>query len=479
MTTSDRSSLRALMDREPTHASRGEGLKVPGVGERLVVIGGDAGGMVAASQARRLRPDLDIVALEMGEITSYSACGIPYLVGREVGSIEELVAREPREYRERLRIDVRLRHEAMMIDLDRREVEVRDHAHDRTIRLGFDHLMLGLGARPRRPRLPGIDHPMVHGVQNLEDAKDLIGDMERREVAAVVVIGGGYIGMEMAEACRRLGLTTTLLDQAPEVMGTLDPDMGSLVNQALRNAGIEVRTSTQVEGIGDGLVHTSEGDIAADLVILGLGVMPNVAIAEDAGIELGAQGAIAVDRRQQTSAAGVWAAGDCAQSYHLVSQRDVYVALGTVANKQAFVAGTNIAGSYATFPGVVGTAISRICGTEVARTGLTEIEATQAGFGFHAVTVTGPTRASYYPGAESVVVKMVAERGGGRVLGAQIVGGQGAGKRIDTVATALHAGMTVRELTQLDLAYAPSLSPLWDPVQMAARKAMASLEEDG
>lgn len=252
--------------------------------------------------------------------------------------------------------------------------------------------------------------------------------------------------------------------------------MGALVSQALRNFGTDVRTSTQVEGVEDGIVHTSEGDLEAELVILGLGVTPNTDLASEAGIELGAGGAIAVNRRQQTSVEGVWAAGDCAESYHLVSQRKVHIALGTVANKQAYVAGTNIGGGYATFPGVVGTAITRICGTEIARTGLTEEEARQSGFGFHAVTVTSSTKASYYPGAESVVVKMLAERATGRLLGAQIVGGQGAAKRIDIVATALHADMTVQEITQLDLAYAPPLSPLWDPVQMAARKAMAAIE---
>lgn len=444
--------------------------------ERLVVIGGDAGGMAAASQARRMRPDLDIVAVEKGGFTSYSACGIPYLVGREVGSLDELVARDPREFRERHRIDVRIGHEAMAIDLERREVEVRDHGHNRTVRLGFDHLMLGVGAKPRRPPLPGLDNPMVHGVQNLEDADALMSDMEKRDISNVVVIGGGYIGLEMAEACVRLGLTTTLVDQSTEVMSTLDPDMGALVSQALRNFGTDVRTSTQVEGVEDGIVHTSEGDLEAELVILGLGVVPNTDLASEAGIELGAGGAIAVNRRQQTSVEGVWAAGDCAESYHLVLQRKVHIALGTVANKQAYVAGTNIGGGYATFPGVVGTAITRICGTEVARTGLTEEEARQGGFGFHAVTVTSSTKASYYPGAESVVVKMLAERATGRLLGAQIVGGLGAAKRIDTVATALHAGMTVQDITQLDLAYAPPLSPLWDPVQMAARKAMAAIE---
>jgi NADPH-dependent 2,4-dienoyl-CoA reductase/sulfur reductase-like enzyme len=447
------------------------------VGERLVVIGGDAGGMGAATQARRLRPDLDIVALEKGDWTSYSACGIPYLVGGHIGGLDELVARTPQQFREQHRIDVRLRHEATGIDLDRRVVEVRDHDHGRTVRLPFDQLMLGMGARPRRPDLPGMDSDAVHGVQTLGDAAHLLAHAEDGPCDRVVVVGGGYIGLEMAEAFVQRGAAVTVVEQAPEVMRTLDPDMGALVRAAMERQNVEVRVGVEVEGVSNGVVHTSDGDLKADLVVLGLGVQPNTELASDAGIQLGAGGAVSVNRRQATSVDGVWAAGDCADSYHLVTTRKVHIALGTVANKQARVAGTNLAGGYATFPGVVGTAATRVCDTEIARTGLTEHEAARDGFGYHAVVAESTTTAGYLPEARPLSVKMIAERNSGRLLGAQIVGQQGAGKRIDVVATALHNAMTVEEMTHLDLSYAPPFSPVWDPVLVAARKAAAAVAE--
>jgi NADPH-dependent 2,4-dienoyl-CoA reductase/sulfur reductase-like enzyme len=444
------------------------------VGERLVVIGGDAGGMAAASEARRRRPDLDIVALEKGDWTSYSACGIPYLVGGEIRSLNDLVARTPQEFRDGLRIDVRLRHEAMAVDLDRREVEVRDHDHGRTVRLGFDQLLFGTGARPKRPDLPGIDQDCVVGVQTLNDAAVLLAQAERVHAREVVVVGGGYIGLEIAEAFVQRGANVTVVTRSPEVMNTLDPDMGAHVTAAMRKHGIDVRCGTATTGFEPGTVHTDNGDIPADLVVLGLGVEPNSELAADAGVALGAGNAIAVNRRQQTNAEGVWAAGDCCESYHLVTTRKVYVALGTVANKQSRVAGTNIGGGYATFPGVVGTAITKICDTEIARSGLTEKEAARDGFGYDAVTIESTTTAGYLPSAEPITVKMLAERRSGKLLGAQIVGGDGSAKRIDVVATALHAGMTVEEMTHLDLAYAPPFSSVWDPILIAARKAASA-----
>jgi NADPH-dependent 2,4-dienoyl-CoA reductase/sulfur reductase-like enzyme len=437
--------------------------------ERLVVIGGDAGGMGAATQARRLRADLDIVALEKGPWTSYSACGIPYVVGGEVGALDELIVRTPDRLRADHRIDVRVRHEAMAIDLDRREVEVRDHGHGRTVRVGFDRLVVATGARPRRPDVPGVDLPHVHGVQTLADGAALLERLGSGEVRRAVVIGGGYIGLEMAEAFLRRGVAVTVVDRSPEVMPSLDPAMGALVARAMRGHGVEVRSGTKVLAIDDSAVTTDAGELPADVVVLGAGVVPNAALAEAAGLSLGADDAIGVDRRQRTSAEGVWAAGDCCESTHLVSGRKVHAALGTVANKQARVAGTNIGGGYATFPGVVGTAVSKICATEVARTGLTEDEARAEGFAVECATIEATTRAGYYPGAAPITVKLVAERRSGRLLGGQLVGEEGAAKRIDVVATALHARMTVEEVTSLDLSYAPPFSPVWDPVLVAAR----------
>ena len=440
--------------------------------ERLVVIGGDAGGMAAASQARRRRPkDLQIVALEKGRWTSYSACGIPYLVGGDVAGLDDLVVRTPQTFRDEFRIDVRTRHEAVEVDLDRRKIQVRDHEHDRTYALGFDLVHVATGAIPLRPPLPGIDGPSVHGVQTLEDAAHLLDHVRSASVRRVVVVGAGYIGIEMAEAFVQRGAAVTVVTDLPQPMGTLDRDMGALVADAMRAQQIDLRVEEPVVGFDADGVHTDSGCLRADLVVLGMGVVPNTELVAGAGIATGERGAVRVDRRQRTSAEGAWAAGDCCESFHLVTGRHVHVALGTVANKQGRVAGINLGGGYATFPGVVGTAVTKLCSLEVARTGLTEVEAAGAGFDFHAVTVDSTTRAGYFPGTQPIRVKLVAERRSGRLLGAQIVGREGAAKRIDVFATALTAAMTVEEMTALDLSYAPPFSPVWDPVLVAARKA--------
>lgn len=446
------------------------------MGERLVVIGGDAGGMTAATQARRLDGDLDIVALEKGSWVSYSACGIPYLVAGDLERVEELVARTPQEFRDNHRIDVRLRHEAMAIDTDAGQIEVRDHEHGRTVRLPYDQLVIATGASPYRPDVPGINGETVLGVQTLTDAQRLLDRNRRGLPRDVVVVGGGYIGLEMAETYVRLGATVTIVDQAPEIMGTLDPDMAALVRTAMVRHGIEVRCGTAVTAFEPGAVHLANGDtLTADLVVLGTGVAPNSQLAADAGVETGVKGAIRVNPRQQTGSDGIWAAGDCAESHHLVSRLPVHIPLGTVANRQARVAGINLGGGYATFPGVVGTAVTKLCATEVARTGLSEREAVAAGLEHVVGKIKATTRAGYLPEARPIVVKMLAERGSGRILGAQLVGEEGAGKRIDAVAVALTAGFSVEDLLNTDLAYAPPFSPLWDPVQVAARKALAGL----
>jgi NADPH-dependent 2,4-dienoyl-CoA reductase/sulfur reductase-like enzyme len=253
------------------------------------------------------------------------------------------------------------------------------------------------------------------------------------------------------------------------VMRTFDDDMAARIEAAMAAHGVAVRTNLAVEAFEPGQVHTAQGPIAADLVVLGLGVVPNAEVALEAGVGRGERGAIRVDRRGRTDAEGVWAAGDCADTYHRVTGRRLHVALGTVANRTGRVVGVNVAGGYATFPGVVGTAVSRICSTEVGRTGLSAAEAATAGFEVVAVVVESTTRAGYFPGAAPIAVKLLAERGTGRLLGGQVVGGEGAAKRVDVVATAITAGMTVEEVVDLDFGYAPPMSPVWDPVATAAR----------
>jgi NADPH-dependent 2,4-dienoyl-CoA reductase/sulfur reductase-like enzyme len=310
----------------------------------------------------------------------------------------------------------------------------------------------------------------VHAVRTLADAAALAEDLRVRRPETAVVVGSGYVGLEMAEALVARGLAVTVVERGPSAMASLDPDMGDLVAAAMRRAGITVHLDEHLVGIDDGAVTTSGGERPADLVVLGTGIEPDTSLAAGAGLALGVRDSIVVDRRQRTSAPGVYAAGDCAQSHHVVTGGPTWVALGTVANKQGRVAGINLAGGYATFPGVVGTAVTRVCAAEVGRTGLGAAEAEAAGFVVDTATVTGTTTAASLPSAEALTLKLVAERGSGRVLGMQVVGGAGSAKRVDAVAVALHAGMDVTDLIDLDLAYAPMFSPVWEPVQIAARE---------
>ncbi|MEV0000679.1 FAD-dependent oxidoreductase [Micromonospora sp. NPDC050980] len=452
--------------------------------ERMIVIGGDAAGMSAASQARRRRDraELDIVAFERGHFTSYSACGIPYWISGLVPERDQLVARTPAAFREDYDIDVRTRHEVTAIDLGRREVLARDLDGGGEVRAGFDTLVYATGATPVQPDWVRDEVAGVFGVQTLDDGAAVLAWLEREpRPRHAVVVGGGYVGVEMAEALVQRGLSVQLVEQADQPMATVDPDMGELVAEAMRGIGISIRTGMTVTGLTErdgriAAVVTDEGPIPADIVVLGLGVRPNTALAEAAGLPIGPSGGIRVDRRMRVpGAAGVWAAGDCVETLHRVSGMPVHIPLGTHANKQGRVAGINIGGGYATFPGVVGTAVTKVCELEVGRTGLRERDATEAGFEFVTVTAESTNRAGYYPGARKMTVKLIAERPSGRLLGAQIVGWSEAAKRIDSLAVALWNGMTVDEMTALDLGYAPPYAPVWDPVLIAARKAVDAL----
>jgi NADPH-dependent 2,4-dienoyl-CoA reductase/sulfur reductase-like enzyme len=447
--------------------------------ERLVVIGGDAAGMSAASQARRRRSpsQLDIVAFERGSFSSYAACGLPYFVGDDVSGVDALIARSPEQHRAN-GIDLRMRHDVTAIDVERRSVRVRDldagAEHDEP----FDQLVIATGARPRRPPLPGIELAGVHGVHTIPDALDLRSELATpSEQPRAVVVGGGYVGLEMAEAFLARGCAVELVHRGPQPMATLDDDMGRLVAEKMRALGIVLHLGATVTGFGAGAdgrvgtVQTDRGDIAADVVALGLGIEPNIEIARAAGVAIGQAGGIVTDERMATDVVGVWAAGDCVETRHRVSGRSVLIALGTHANKQGRVVGINLTGGDTAFPGVIGTAITKVCAIEIARTGLSERECAALGIDHVAATIEGTTRAGYYPGADPITVRIVAARSTGRMLGAQIVGGAGAGKRIDAVAVAIWNEMSVEQFAQLDLAYAPPFSPVWDPLLIAARKA--------
>jgi NADPH-dependent 2,4-dienoyl-CoA reductase/sulfur reductase-like enzyme len=439
--------------------------------DRLVVIGGDAAGLSAAAQARRLKDarQLEIVVLEQGPEVSYSACGIPYWIGGLVPDRDRLIARTPEQFAAQ-DISVRTDTRAQAIDLDAGAVVTATGE-----RLGYDALVVATGGRPFRPRVPGLDADGVHGVHRLADGADI-----RAAIAAgaqrAVVLGGGYIGLEMAEVLQTRGLHVTVVLADPLPMAQLDDDMGERVCEAMGAMGIDVQTGQPVREIevdADGAVRavrTDAGSYPCDLVVLGLGMGPEVSLAGDAGLRLGVTGAIDVQRNQRSrSHPEVFAAGDCAQTFHRITGDPAHVALGTHANKQGRVAGSVIGGRAARFAGVLGTAMTKVGDLEVARTGLCTTQAEDGGFDFRTELIEGTTRAGYYPGAAPIAIKLITERGSGLLLGAQVVGGPGSGKRIDVLATAIWAGMTAEELAGADLSYAPPFSPTYDPVTVAAR----------
>ncbi|MEU1078408.1 MULTISPECIES: FAD-dependent oxidoreductase [unclassified Streptomyces] len=455
--------------------------------ERLVVIGGDAAGMSAASQVRRLRgpDDLEIVVFERGHFTSYSACGIPYWVGGDVEERDKLIARTPEEHRER-GIDLRTRTEAVEIDTAGRRVRARDLESGEESWTAYDKLVIATGARPVRPDLPGIDAPGVHGVQTLDDGQALLDTLAATRGRRAVIVGAGYIGVEMAEALLRRKHEVTVVTRGEEPMATLDADMGRLVHEAMDAMGITTVTGAEVTKIltgADGRVRavaTADAEYPADVVVLGIGVEPRTELARAAGLPLGEHGGLLTDLAMRVRGhEDIWAGGDCVEVLDLVSGRERHIALGTHANKHGQIIGSGVGGGYATFPGVVGTAVSKVCDLEIARTGLREREAREAGLRFVTATIESTNSAGYYPGAAVMTVKMLAERRTGRLLGVQIVGREGAAKRVDIAAVALTAGMTVEQVVTLDLGYAPPFSPVWDPVLVAARKAVSAVRAAG
>jgi NADPH-dependent 2,4-dienoyl-CoA reductase/sulfur reductase-like enzyme len=390
----------------------------------------------------------------------------------------------PEEFKSDYGIDARVLHEVEEIDLKNRRVRVHSLADRKEWWEPFDQLLIATGALPFCPEVPGSDAEGIYGVHSLQSGIAVRNAVDNEKPRTAVVVGGGYIGLEMAEALIMRGLDVSLVDRGAQVMNTLDPDMGSLVSDALVEAGVNLYREEALEAfeVADGRVKavvTSKRTLPADIVILGLGVRPRTELAARAGIPLGVRDAVKVNDRMQTGVEGVWAAGDCAESFHLVSRRHVNIALGTIANKQGRVAGINLGGGYATFPGVVGTAASKICKWEVARTGLQEREIRAIGLEYVTAKIESKTRAGYYPHAGPITVKALAEKGSGRLLGGQIVGIEGAAKRIDIFATALHAGFTCEAMINLDLSYAPPYSGVWDPVHIAVRQADRAVKSAG
>ncbi|MFQ6100819.1 MAG: FAD-dependent oxidoreductase [Anaerolineae bacterium] len=441
---------------------------------RLVVIGGVAAGMSAAAKAKRVNREMGAVVYERSPYISYAACGMPYFIAGDVADYRSLIVRTP-EQMAKQGVEVHLRHEVIAIDSGARVVTVRDLEQEREFSQVYDKLVIATGARPAQPRLPGLDLEGVFVLRSLDEGRAIRRFVDENRPQRAVILGGGYVGVEMAETFRRLGLEVTLVIRSGQVMRTaLDDDVRALLEEELARQGVAVVKGRPVVLEGNRRVEaavTRDGRYPCDVVLMGVGVRPVVRLARAAGVVLGATGAIATDDHMRTNLPSIYAAGDCAEVFHLITGEPAYIPLGSTANKQGRVAGTNAAGGEATFGGVVGTMIVRAFDLAVARTGLTTAQAQALGYIVRAPMIKALDTTHYFPGATDIHVKLVVNEGSGRLLGGQIVGRPAAIKRIDVLAAALHHRLTVADLQRLDLSYAPPFAPVWDPILVAANVA--------
>lgn len=447
---------------------------------KIVVIGGDAAGMSAASKIRREQADCEIIVFEKSEYTSYSACGIPYFISGEVEEWEELIVRTPEQFKEKYNIQAKTFHEVLEVNTDENKVLVHNYNDKTQFWESYDHLLIATGGKAFCPTVENHTADGIFGIQTITSGQKVDAFITKHKPKKAVIVGGGYIGLEMAEALVLKGLKVTIVNRSEEVMNTLDPDMGKKVHDILVNLGVAIFNTESLKHFEakDGIVTavvTDKKTIKTDLVILGMGTSPNTSFLEKSKIKLSERKAIKVNRNQQTNIKNVWSAGDCAETKNLVTNKPFYIALGTVANKTGLVAGTNIAGGNIKFPGVVATAVCKICSYEIARTGLLEKECVDYKIDYVTTVIKSKTRAGYFPGAKDIYVKLLAEKETGKLLGGQIIGEEGAAKRIDVLATALIYKLTLQNIIDLDLSYAPPFSPVWDPVQTAARKLISMI----
>jgi NADPH-dependent 2,4-dienoyl-CoA reductase/sulfur reductase-like enzyme len=434
--------------------------------------------MSAASKAKRERPGMDVIVFERGEWVSYAACGMPYYVKGEVESLDDLVAMTPEEFREERDIDLRTGHEVVAIDPDDRTVTVDDGTG--TFEQSYDHLLVATGATAIEPPFDGMDLDGVFTIHDMDEADAIESYVTERAPETAAIVGGGYVGIEMAEALSARGVDVRLYEMLPQVLQPFGEAVADRVEDHLRKQGVQLHLETAVSGFtGEGAVETVEFDgdsQPADIAIVGVGVEPNADLAAEAGIELGETGAIATDEYGHTNYERVFAAGDCAEARHAVTGAPDHVPLALTANRSGRAVGATVAGDPTPVGKIAGTAIVKAFELGAARTGLVDGErAREAGFDPVSATISAPTRAHYYPGGAELTVTLLADRETGRLLGGSLVGAEGT-KRIDTIATALRAELTVSELRTADLAYAPPFSPVRDPVLTAANVLGGKLE---
>ncbi|HHT9152903.1 MAG TPA: FAD-dependent oxidoreductase [Candidatus Hypogeohydataceae bacterium YC40] len=437
--------------------------------ENIVVIGGVAAGPKVAAKVRRQDPTANITLLTEEEYLSYSICNLPYFIGDIVKNPKELLVREPAYFKNIFNIDTLLRHRAIKIDTAKKEVKVLDLETQKEKSFPYDKLILATGASPIRPPIKGIEFQNIFTFRTIPDAIKIKSAAEQAQRA--VVVGGGLIGLEVAENLAKRGLETTVIEKLDQILPPLDRDMALLVEKHIKAKGVDVSTSDGVEsfeGKRDGkvyIVNTGKRKISAELVVMSVGVRPNVQLAKEAGIELGTTGAIKVNERMETTVPDVYAAGDCAETINLVTGNTAWIPLATTAAKQGRVAAINATGGYDSFKGVVGTLVVRVFDLNVAKAGLSEKEALREGFKPETTIAVGPDKSL---DSKEIMVKLIADKTSGCLLGAQIIGQGNVDKRIDVVATALNFGATVEQLSKLDLAYAPQYGTAMDPLITSA-----------
>ncbi len=450
---------------------------------RLLIVGGVAGGMSAATRARRLDEEADIVVFERGPYVSFANCGLPYFIGGAVKDRDSLLVQTPERLRKRFRLDVRVRNEVTTIDRARKVIAARDLASGRTYTEKYDKLILATGASPIRPPIPGIDDPAVFSLRNIEDMDRIAAVVALQPSGAAVIIGGGFIGLEMAENLVRRGWRVALTEMMPQVLAPLDPEMAEPLHKHLRDQGVELHLSCAACGIerdGDAVVVRLQDGTAlrGSFVLLGTGLKPNTKLAEAAGLAVGASGGIKVDERLRTSDPDIYAVGDAIEVTDYVTGRPTVLPLAGPANRQGRVAADNACGRGSAFRGVQGTAVVRVFDIDAANTGANEKTLRRLGIPYQKVYVHPFCHADYYPGASQMSLKLLFSTPDGRVLGAQVVGAEGVDKRVDVLATAIQGRMTVYDLEEAELVYAPQFSAAKDAINMAGFVAANYLRGD-
>jgi NADPH-dependent 2,4-dienoyl-CoA reductase/sulfur reductase-like enzyme/rhodanese-related sulfurtransferase len=438
----------------------------------IVIVGGSAGGASAAAKARRTDEKAKVIIFERGPYVSYANCGLPYYVGGDTESRDDLFLVSPERFNERFNVEVRVNHEVMAIDRKEKRVRVVALKQGEEFAQPYDKLILATGAVPLRPPIPGIDKKNIFTLWTVPDADRIKGLLAARKPRKAAVVGAGSIGLESAEALKNLGLEVFLVEMMPQVYPGLDPEMAQFIASHLESMGIKLFLGSPVarflgEEAVDGIELDNGQRLAVDLVIMAAGGLPQTQLAREAGLEIGPSGGVVTNERMETSDPDIYAAGDMAEITHLVTGRKMRLALAGPANKEGRVAGANAAGGNLRFVGAWGSAIIKVGKLTAARTGLSEKEAREAGLDYYVSYTHSPDHANYYPGAQTMALKLVVERETGRLLGGQAVGPQGVDKRIDVLATAIYSKLTVEDLEHLDLAYSPPYSSAKDPTVMA------------